>query len=776
MPSFKQKRSFLVVLLLLISAVLMSGGCVGDSSVSGGGTNAKIVEAVPPSPDKVNLPSYATDLEKLKEVSVPVHISVTEPVDNVVCVMRLISGDVDYDPNTFKVSPVTTNTSLGRGAVGEEKEWMATCLIDKVTPGQSEYLATFDLQDAIDGDVSGQFAKGVEVSAVFYTVEVGALSADETDGNIIDVPDTTSPARNADSAEGTVSEYYYLGKMTTPDYDPKDVFKLEVKSIEFDPSVFLVESDDLNYSLTDGQNAAHGIFIGVPVKMQLALQNTALTSITISSTSAQENASFSDLNEHILVTTHLLGVADIFKSTDIKGGTSTLTITPQTTPVQPLSDDNDIDYGNAGVVTFEKQSLGGEEEPLAIEFMLAIKLVGKHPEDILHYLSDDKVNTPLTKPIKLNTPITITGEYRPQDAVTDASLADGVAHTVTVDTTISEDATLFTKDLQLLFEGIFVDLKHPGDIVAEEELDTLSRTAAPTSFFDYDSARIWDEIKSYTKYSGKEKFFRSGVDAYAMAYSRAFGVGFKVSGRVPMHILSKSMNLIHILGGGFIGDSGKTAKGYEPVKSRVGLRVYAFDKKLFDKEWDISKGVDKTIDKLSYTKEFSIKKSFHEYLVPVTLKGGVRGTLGVKPEIKYDGKKVQDLSIFIVPYLDTWAFAAAELDVYVFRAGIGGDLRMIKYEFKPGITFSLDYQNAQTVSGKKMALGIKPELKYVINHTLSTLDGKFKLYFDRRKYIVAGNWKNIKTYTIFSWGGWSDTWPQYNGTILSGKTIWYPEK
>ena len=787
MPGFKQKRYFLVILLLLASSVLMGGGCVGDSSsvVGGGGSGSTIVEAVPQSPAQLDLGSKTKTIGQMKSVTVPVRIVVDSPVENVVCVMRLVSGDVDYDPNTFKVSPAAVDASRSRGDEGDEKEWMATSLIPNVTPDVTDYTATFDLLNTIEGGISGQFEPGLDLSAVFYTVHVGSVATDE-DETVGDV-DSTALARGEDEAEEeaqeNVSEYFFLGSVETPDYDPDTTFSLEVASVAFDSPHLLVESDDVDYNPASEITGEYGLFIGIPVQMELSLKNTAATSITIKSASDSTNVDFSSVSEHINVETVLLDLsAESFKSSDFVGGTSELKIAPFKTPIQaPVHDDYDDDYGDAELTTFAKQSTDGDDEgtadeALGVSFILGVKITGEPSWGILEYLSDDKSNNPLTKLIELNTPITVEVAYDPKGAVTDEGMAEGLTHSFVVNTAISDDAQLFTTDIRLLLEGVFEGINEPDDIVGDgegqEDDITPSRSA---SVFDYDSGSIWNDTKTYSKYAGKEKFFKSGVEATAKAYSRAFGVGFKVDGKVPMHVLSKQKNLIHIIAQAFMGDSSKTASGYTAVSSKAGLKVYAFDIKLHEKEWDLKNTTKKTEGEISFTKEFSLKKSFYEYLIPVTLKAGVRGTLGVKPTITFSDK-MQNLSIFIIPFLDTQAFAAAELDVYVFRAGIGAGLRMIKYEFIPGISFTLVYENGKVVSGKQMVLGIKPTLEYKIDHKLSTLDGWVKLYFDRRKYIVFGKWKNIKTYTLISWGGWSKTWNMCKGPILTGKTIWYPKK
>ncbi len=265
MKKFDRARFFPIFFLLLISLLLLGGGCGGGSS----GNGTRILSMKPASPDTVNLESYTTDLEWLRNVDVAVHISASEPIDSLLCFLHLVSGDVEYDASTYRVSDLRSSANVRAANEEDPPSWIATALIEGITPGQTEYVATFDVLNALEGSISEQFVQGAKVSGVFHIDE--NLSDQET------------------------PEYYYVGSMTTPEPDPDTFFELSVKRIEVGSAHFLPENEgETVYDPSDPSNSSGEIYLGIPVTIKLAPQNSAVTAVTIQSASGNGNITFGD--------------------------------------------------------------------------------------------------------------------------------------------------------------------------------------------------------------------------------------------------------------------------------------------------------------------------------------------------------------------------------------------------------------------------------------------------------------------------------------------------
>lgn len=755
MSELKQKRFFPVLLLLLACAVFMGGGCVGGDSSSSGGSS--FTATIPP-PDEIDLGSHATSLDDLRSVDVTVSISTSEEMENVVCVMHIISGEVAYDPVTFRVPSLQPQSSQnGRGSNGDDdKSWVVTALIPKVTPEEERYKVAFDLANGIMDDISGQFPSGIDVSAVFYI--------NENWSNKPLPEDEEEELGRGDDADAVEPEYFFAGRITTPEYDPDKVFKLDIDGIEIESS-FLLEptsedfADGTYFPPTSSQRGEIGLFIGIPVRMNLVPENTAITSISIKSALASGNIVFGG-NEATTLTRIFPPDTVSIDASLFVDEPSELILIPNSMDFQLSEDDETGESDSVELKTFPKRQLD-DGEYLGVSFILGVKILGI-PEDIWGYLSDNGT-------VALNMPITVEAEYAPEDAIAGVNAAEGTKWTSTADTHITEDTALFTADLALFFEDLFKLETLPEDYVDE---GGLSRAAArgATSIYDYDKASVWDYTKKYSQSAGKEKYFKSGVEMSGKVYVRTPGAGLKVNGSIPLVILSKKTNIIDATAAVFAGDPSKTPSGQEALSSAAGISIKAFGVSVYSKTWTLTTGnsVSKT-GAFSVSKELTFKKSFYEFLVPLVLKAGARGELGIRPEVTF--KSISDVTFVLVPFVKASAIAGVELNLLIIRAGIKASLTVIRYEFKPKLAFGLEFKQAQSINGKMRALGIRTKPKFILDNTISTLDGYLKLYLDRRKYVIFGKWVKAASYNLLSWGGWSKNWNLYNATVVD-TTFW----
>lgn len=144
---------------------------------------------------------------------------------------------------------------------------------------------------------------------------------------------------------------------------------------------------------------------------------------------------------------------------------------------------------------------------------------------------------------------------------------------------------------------------------------------------------------------------------------------------------------------------------------------------------------------LRYQEEFSKRQRFWIGPLPVSVGGAVGGAIGANLAIT----SPNDLTITgsATPYIDSYGKADAAIDVWLARAGVEGQVRIIKDSVPTTLTLSYN-PSAYSLNTR---LTVQNELK--------SLDGKVSVYAKIRK--LWGGWKKWSK-TIFSWDGFEKTW------------------
>ncbi|MBF0298092.1 MAG: hypothetical protein HQK51_05190 [Oligoflexia bacterium] len=144
---------------------------------------------------------------------------------------------------------------------------------------------------------------------------------------------------------------------------------------------------------------------------------------------------------------------------------------------------------------------------------------------------------------------------------------------------------------------------------------------------------------------------------------------------------------------------------------------------------------------LRYQDEFSKRQRFWVGPLPVSVGGAVGGALGANLAIT----SPNDLTISgsATPYVDSYGKADAAIDIWLARAGIEGQVRIIKDSIPTQLTISY------TPATQKLQTNLK------VQNELKSLDGKISVYAKIRK--LWGGWKKWSK-TIFSWNGFEKTW------------------
>jgi len=239
------------------------------------------------------------------------------------------------------------------------------------------------------------------------------------------------------------------------------------------------------------------------------------------------------------------------------------------------------------------------------------------------------------------------------------------------------------------------------------------------------------EAKPYSKNVGysntwgsKSKFaafLNTGFNTYGARGKREAHAFFKAGG----YVFSKTISLIDFYSK--VERKNTTNTGYSRIKV------------LGSTKWESSaKNPSKNY---SITREASKRQRFWLGPVPVSVGGAVGGKVGFG--LNLFSPDFHSIKGTANPYIDSYGEADAAIDVWLARAGIEGQLRIVKDSLPSEVT--LGYNPTQ--KNLNFKLKVKNELR--------ALDGKISVYAKVRK--LFGGWRKWSK-TILSWTGFSKTW------------------
>lgn len=156
-------------------------------------------------------------------------------------------------------------------------------------------------------------------------------------------------------------------------------------------------------------------------------------------------------------------------------------------------------------------------------------------------------------------------------------------------------------------------------------------------------------------------------------------------------------------------------------------------------KWEVSGSTaSKT---LTFTREESKRQRFWVGPIPVSVGGAIGGSVGVS--LNLHAPDAKSLAGNFEPFIDSYAEADAAIDVWLARAGIEGDMRIVKNSFPVStkLIYNPDKQNLV--------------YKLSVNSELAALDGKISVYAKVKKLL--GGWRKWSK-TILSWSGLEKTW------------------
>ncbi len=156
-------------------------------------------------------------------------------------------------------------------------------------------------------------------------------------------------------------------------------------------------------------------------------------------------------------------------------------------------------------------------------------------------------------------------------------------------------------------------------------------------------------------------------------------------------------------------------------------------------KWEVSGSTPSKT--LNFTREESKRQRFWVGPIPVSVGGAIGGSVGVS--VKLHAPDTKSLAGNFEPFIDSFAEADAAVDVWLVRAGIEGDMRIVKNSF-PVSTKLIYNPNKQNLV-----------YKLEVGSELAALDGKISVYAKIKKLL--GGWRKW-SHTILSWSGLEKTW------------------
>jgi hypothetical protein len=235
----------------------------------------------------------------------------------------------------------------------------------------------------------------------------------------------------------------------------------------------------------------------------------------------------------------------------------------------------------------------------------------------------------------------------------------------------------------------------------------------------------------YNQVWGNTSTFAAYVDALAKIYgsqaSRAMHAHLNAGG----YVFGQDIKALEF-GGDWVNNGNPTASVY--------LRVFGQTK--------FSASTPTLYKHVFFTGELGKEVEFFVGPIPISVYGAIGGTAGFDAQIAPAGNGIEGR---VTPYLDTYGKANAGVDLWFVKAGVEGQLVLLKDQLPVIGTAQLVTEN-----------GLAVELGLTVENHLKALSGSIVVFADVYD-LWEDEWDRYST-TLFSWGGLAYDWTLYNKT------------
>lgn len=213
----------------------------------------------------------------------------------------------------------------------------------------------------------------------------------------------------------------------------------------------------------------------------------------------------------------------------------------------------------------------------------------------------------------------------------------------------------------------------------------VTRTMVPTAktFYPQGGSTGLSYSESYTK-SFSNSDFGAGVSFSASASLNDHGAHAGAEGSVPVTVFGTTANFIEIDASAQVTPPNMQATGFDLDVDFAGDTVYSKSGQA---------GFDWT-DDWSVTKSISESADFWVGPVPVTVSGGVNGTLGFGVKVALE----KDFVMSMGPYANAGAFASAAINLLAASGGVRGNLTLVQDTFTAGATAGMTLSDGGLVA------------------------------------------------------------------------------
>jgi len=235
------------------------------------------------------------------------------------------------------------------------------------------------------------------------------------------------------------------------------------------------------------------------------------------------------------------------------------------------------------------------------------------------------------------------------------------------------------------------------------------------------------------------KFFGAKVNFRAKAWFSGKGIGSEVSGATPVTVLSHTFDFLGVTSSARYNPVTPTDSGFDLDVEFAGATVYSKHGDAgftWEQTWQVekSKGFD---------------QRFVIAIVPVKVSAGVSGALGFRAAVNVGSAFNGTVS----PFVDIGTYVSAGVDAFVAKAGVRGNLHLIKFDL--GTTLG------GTIAADAGATQLTGTLDGTVGYTLTGPKGEIVIYVGYpwccKWWIICKPCTKDAEWTLVSWSPYSKT-------------------
>lgn len=235
------------------------------------------------------------------------------------------------------------------------------------------------------------------------------------------------------------------------------------------------------------------------------------------------------------------------------------------------------------------------------------------------------------------------------------------------------------------------------------------------------------------------RFFGAKVDFRAKAWFSGKGIGSEVSGATPVTVLSHTFDFLGVTSSARYNPVAPTDSGFDLDVEFAGSTVYSKHGDAgftWEQTWQVekSKGFD---------------QRFVIAIVPVKVSAGVSGALGFRAAVNVGSAFNGTVS----PFVDIGTYVSAGVDAFVAKAGVRGNLHLIKFDL--GTTLG------GTIAADAGATQLTGTLDGTVGYTLTGPKGEIVIYVGYpwccKWWIICKPCTKDAEWTLVSWSPYSKT-------------------